>query len=105
MVAKLANRSAALASLLANGWSDLLASSSAPRDAIYKEYIFKDFITAWGFMSTVAVKAEKQDHHPEWFNVYNKVQVTWSTHDASGVSERDVLMANFCDETAKRLLQ
>merc|ERR1711911_361948 len=59
------------------------------RDAIYKEFIFKDFNQAWGFMSRVALRAEKMDHHPEWFNVYNKVQITLSTHDVNGLSQRD----------------
>ncbi|KAI9138108.1 transcriptional coactivator/pterin dehydratase [Paraphysoderma sedebokerense] len=98
-ISKLSNRSSSLAPLFSNGWIDKMPS----RDAIYKEFIFKDFITAWGFMNAVAVKSEKSDHHPEWFNVYNKVQITWSTHDASGVTERDVKMATFCDEMAAKL--
>ena len=63
------------------------------RDAIRKEFRFKDFNEAWAFMSRVALLAEKMDHHPEWFNVYNRVDVTLTTHDAGGVSERDVKMA------------
>ena len=65
------------------------------RDAIYKEFVFKDFNEAFGFMSRVALRADKVDHHPEWFNVYNKVQVTLATHDCGGLSARDVSMANF----------
>ena len=65
------------------------------RDAIYKEFIFKDFNEAFGFMSRVALKADKVDHHPEWFNVYNKVQITLATHDCGGLSSRDVNMATF----------
>merc|ERR1739848_477872 len=65
------------------------------RDAIYKEFIFKDFNEAFGFMSRVALKADKVDHHPEWFNVYNKVQITLATHDCGGLSSRDVSMATF----------
>ncbi|KAJ4949159.1 hypothetical protein JOQ06_020677 [Pogonophryne albipinna] len=70
------------------------------RDAIYKEFIFKDFNQAFGFMSRVALQAEKMDHHPEWFNVYNKVQITLSTHDCGGVSQRDITMATFIDQAS-----
>ena len=71
------------------------------RDAIYKEFLFKDFNEAFGFMTRIALKADKMDHHPEWFNVYNKVQITLSTHDVSGLSTRDVTLANFIEEAAK----
>lgn len=67
------------------------------RDAIYKEFMFKDFNEAFGFMSRVALLADKMDHHPEWFNVYNKVQVTMATHDCGGLSAKDVKMANFME--------
>ena len=67
------------------------------RDAIYKEFLFKDFNEAFGFMTRVALKADKVDHHPEWFNVYNKVQITLATHDCGGLSTRDVNMANFIE--------
>lgn len=67
------------------------------RDAIEKTFKFDDFNAAWGFMSRVALTAEKMDHHPEWFNVYNKVDVTLTTHDADGVSENDRAMAQFMD--------
>lgn len=63
------------------------------RDAITRTFKFKDFNAAFGFMSRVALLAERMDHHPEWFNVYNRVEVTLTTHDASGLSERDVKMA------------
>ena len=59
--------------------------------------MFKDFNQAWGFMSRVALKAESMNHHPEWFNVYNKVDVTLSTHDCQGLSERDVKLASFME--------
>eukprot|EP00128_Syssomonas_multiformis_P001817 Colp12_sorted_trinity150504_noHs@31485 len=67
------------------------------RDAIYKEFIFSDFKQAWAFMTKVAHEADSVDHHPEWFNVYNKVQITLATHDAAGVSERDVKLATFIE--------
>uniref|UniRef100_A0A182QBD3 4a-hydroxytetrahydrobiopterin dehydratase n=1 Tax=Anopheles farauti TaxID=69004 RepID=A0A182QBD3_9DIPT len=70
------------------------------RDAIYKEYLFGDFNEAFGFMTRVALKADKMDHHPEWFNVYNKVQVTLATHDCGGLSERDVKLAQFLEKIA-----
>ena len=59
---------------------------------------FKNFVQAFGFMTKVAIEAEKINHHPEWFNVYNKVQVTLSTHDLNGLSTYDVQMAQFMDK-------
>ncbi|MGD9980802.1 MAG: 4a-hydroxytetrahydrobiopterin dehydratase [Hyphomonadaceae bacterium] len=73
------------------------------RDAIRNEYKFKDFNTAFGFMSRVALYAERHDHHPEWFNVYNRVEVTLTTHDAGGVSDKDVALAHFMDEAAREI--
>ncbi|MBO6795976.1 4a-hydroxytetrahydrobiopterin dehydratase [Maricaulis sp.] len=70
------------------------------RDAIRKVFEFSDFNEAWGFMSRVAVKAEQMNHHPEWFNVWNKVDVTLATHDAGGVTELDLTLAGFMDEIA-----
>lgn len=66
------------------------------RDAIQKTYIFADFKQAWDFMSQTADLAEKMDHHPEWFNVYNTVEVTWTTHDAGGVTEKVMVNDCFC---------
>jgi 4a-hydroxytetrahydrobiopterin dehydratase len=63
-----------------------------------REFAFKDFNRAFGFMTQVALYAEKADHHPEWFNVYNKVRITLSTHDAGGITEKDLALASFCDE-------
>ncbi|HEY1838022.1 MAG TPA: 4a-hydroxytetrahydrobiopterin dehydratase [Rhizomicrobium sp.] len=63
------------------------------RDAIARKFAFKDFNETFGFMTRVALLAEKMDHHPEWFNVYNKLEVTLSTHDAGGVTENDIKMA------------
>ena len=67
------------------------------RDAITRSFRFKDFSEAWGFMARVALLAEAQDHHPEWFNVWNRVEITLSTHDASGLSARDVRLAQAID--------
>lgn len=68
------------------------------RDAICKTFRFKDFNAAFGFMTRVAIRADQLDHHPEWFNVYNRVEVTLATHDADGVTELDVTLAGFMDE-------
>jgi len=73
------------------------------RDAICKEFRFKDFNAAFGFMGRVALFAEKTDHHPEWSNVYNRVEVTLATHDAGGVTDKDVALAHFMDQTAAQL--
>lgn len=70
------------------------------RDAIRRDFKFKTFNEAFGFMARVALKAEAMDHHPEWFNVYNKVEITLSTHDCGGLSERDVKLAQFIDKAA-----
>jgi 4a-hydroxytetrahydrobiopterin dehydratase len=67
------------------------------RDAIHRAFKFADFSAAWAFMSRVALLAEKHDHHPEWFNVYNKVEITLSTHDAGGLSQRDIALARAID--------
>jgi 4a-hydroxytetrahydrobiopterin dehydratase len=68
------------------------------RDAIKRSFRFADFSAAWAFMTRVALLAEQQDHHPEWFNVYNRVDITLSTHDAGGLSERDVKLARAIDK-------
>lgn len=70
------------------------------RDAIARSFQFKTFNQAFGFMTRVALMAEKLDHHPEWFNVYNRVDVTLSTHDAGGVTALDVKLATFMDKAA-----
>ncbi|KAI5625075.1 pterin-4-alpha-carbinolamine dehydratase [Silurus asotus] len=76
-------------------WSEVVG-----RDALYKEFVFKDFNQAFGFMSRVALQAEKMDHHPEWFNVYNKVHITLSTHECGGLSKRDITLATFIDQVS-----
>ncbi|MDR3508140.1 MAG: 4a-hydroxytetrahydrobiopterin dehydratase [Caulobacteraceae bacterium] len=77
------------------GWAE-----APDQDAIVKTFKFKDFNAAFGFMTRVALAAEKLDHHPEWFNVYNRVEVRLTTHDAGGVTELDVAMAKIMDEAA-----
>jgi 4a-hydroxytetrahydrobiopterin dehydratase len=67
------------------------------RDAIRREFRFRDFSEAWGFMARVALLAEAQDHHPEWSNVWNRVEILLSTHDAGGLSERDIRLARAID--------
>lgn len=95
MAQKLDNaaRTSALAKL--NGWSEV-----SGRDAISKKFTFKNFNEAFGFMSRVALVAEKMDHHPEWSNVYKTVDVTLSTHDAGGLTELDVKLAEAMDKIA-----
>lgn len=88
-----AHRQAALAEL--HGWAEVM-----DRDAIRRTYHFRDFVEAWGFMARVALMAERMDHHPEWFNVYDRVEVTLTTHDAGGLSEKDVALARFMDSIA-----
>jgi 4a-hydroxytetrahydrobiopterin dehydratase len=68
------------------------------RDAIRREYRFASFSAAFGWMTRVALAAEALDHHPEWFNVYNRVDVTLATHDADGVTDLDVRLAKLMDE-------
>jgi 4a-hydroxytetrahydrobiopterin dehydratase len=70
------------------------------RPAIERKLVFADFNAAFGFMTRVALLADKVDHHPEWFNVYNRVEVVLTTHDAGGVTRRDLDMARFIDEAA-----
>jgi len=67
------------------------------RDALARSFRFKDFSEAWGFMARVALLAEAQDHHPEWSNVWNRVEIVLSTHDAGGLSARDVRLAKAID--------
>jgi 4a-hydroxytetrahydrobiopterin dehydratase len=95
MTAKLSPdaRKAALAAL--KDWKDVPG-----RDAIRRNFAFADFNAAWGFMTRVALAAEKADHHPEWSNVYNKVEIVLSTHDAGGLSDKDVALAKFIDSVA-----
>jgi 4a-hydroxytetrahydrobiopterin dehydratase len=95
MIEKLAatERASALGGL--DGWSE-----AEGRDAIQKTFRFENFNAAFAFMANVAMMAEKMDHHPEWLNVYDRVEVTLSTHEAGGVTERDIRLARFMDEAA-----
>ena len=70
------------------------------RDAIQRKFVFSNFNEAWGFMTRVAVEAERRDHHPEWFNVWATVNITLSTHECDGLSMRDVALARFIDKIA-----
>jgi 4a-hydroxytetrahydrobiopterin dehydratase len=88
-----AARKAALAKL--QGWIEVDG-----RDAIRRNFTFTDFNEAFGFMARAALIAEKLDHHPEWFNVYNRVEVTLATHDAGGVTERDLKLAHEMERLA-----
>jgi 4a-hydroxytetrahydrobiopterin dehydratase len=88
-----AARKSALARL--KGWSEVTG-----RDAITKKFVFADFNQAFGFMTRAALVAEKMDHHPEWFNVYKTVEVTLSTHDAGGLTDLDIKLAEIMDKLA-----
>jgi len=70
---------------------------------LHREYKFPDFVHAFGFMTTGALAAEKMDHHPEWFNVYNKVTIDLTTHDSAGITSADVQLAKKFEEIAKKL--
>ncbi len=98
MVAKLTpeDRKSALAAL--PGWQAVEG-----RDAIRRKIKFADFNAAWGFMTRVALLADKQDHHPEWQNVYNRVEILLTTHDCDGLSQRDVKLAQAIDKILKEL--
>ncbi len=92
MVAKLVGKERAETLATLDGWSEVEG-----RDAIAKSFRFEDFNDAFGFMTRIALHAERLDHHPEWFNVYNRVDITLATHDAGGVTERDVALARLID--------
>lgn len=77
------------------GWAE-----TDGRDAISRSFRFPDFVAAWGFMTEVAIHAQVMDHHPEWSNVYNKVEILLSTHDAGGLTEKDIALARQIDAAA-----
>lgn len=88
-----AERSQAMLGL--TGWLE-----AEDRDAIRKSFKFHDFVEAFGFMTRVALIAERMNHHPEWLNVYNRVEVTLTSHDAGGVTDRDIRLAHAMDDAA-----
>ncbi len=92
MVEKLTDDAKAAALAQLNGWR-----VAPDGDSIEKSFQFADFNAAWGFMTQVALQAERLDHHPEWRNVYGTVDIALSTHDCGGVSERDIALAAFID--------
>ena len=95
MVEKLVGAARQTALHQLHGWAEV-----EDRDAIRKSYHFSTFSEAWGFLSRIALAAEKMDHHPEIFNVYNRVEIILSTHDAGGLSELDIKLAQAIDEIA-----
>lgn len=95
MAQKLSGEARKSAITMLSGWSEV-----SGRDAITKKFVFKDFNQAFGFMTRAALVAEKMDHHPEWFNVYKTVEVTLSTHDAGGLTDLDVKLAEAMDKIA-----
>ena len=95
MTMKLQGKARAEALAKIDGWVEVEG-----RDAIAKTFKFKDFNAAFGWMTRVAMVAEVADHHPEWFNVYNRVEVTLSTHDAGGLTEKDIALASRMDRFA-----
>ncbi len=95
MAQKLSGEARKSAMTRLSGWSEV-----SGRDAIAKKFVFKDFNQAFGFMTRAALVAEKMDHHPEWFNVYKTVEVTLSTHDAGGLTDLDVKLAEAMDKIA-----
>ena len=88
-------REVALSALRASGWAEVEG-----RDALEKTFAFKNFVAAFGWMTQVALVAEKMNHHPEWFNVYRTVRVVLTSHDISGLSQRDVQLAQKMDALA-----
>jgi 4a-hydroxytetrahydrobiopterin dehydratase len=95
MTAKLTGKARGDALATLKGWTEVTG-----RDAIHKKFQFADFNQAWGFMTRVALAADKADHHPEWSNVYNRVEIVLSTHDAGGLSGKDIELAKFIDTVA-----
>ncbi len=95
MSQKLAGEALKTALARLKGWSE-----TSGRDAITRKFVFADFNEAFGFMTRAALVAEKLDHHPEWFNVYKTVEVTLSTHDAGGLTDRDIKLAEAMDKIA-----
>ncbi len=85
----------------AKGWNKII--NALGKEALKKDFFFKDFKEAFSFMTSVATKAEEICHHPEWFNVYNKVLVELTTHDIGRISKKDIIMAEFMNKEACKL--
>lgn len=98
MIHKLTSEERATQVAQLHGWQAVTG-----RDAIHRQFKFGDFNEAFGFMTRVAIKAQEMNHHPEWFNVYHTVDITLTTHDANGVTERDIALARFIDDVAKTM--
>lgn len=98
MAERLSKEARATALKELRGWAEVQG-----RDAIHRTFVFSDFNEAFGFMVRVALAAEKADHHPEWRNVYKTVEVVLSTHDAGGVTARDVDLAKVMNAAAAQL--
>jgi len=98
MIQKLTSEERATLLAQLQGWEAV-----AGRDAIQRHFKFRDFNEAFGFMTRVAIKAQEMNHHPEWFNVYHTVEITLTTHDANGVTVRDIELARFIDQAAKSM--
>lgn len=88
-------KSEALKKVAQTSWSNM----DSPRDGIKKTFQFVNFVEAFSFMSAIALEAEKLDHHPEWFNVYNKVEINLTSHFCNGLSRLDIKLADICDKT------
>ena len=82
---------------------DALAGWTIENGKLHREYTFPDFVHAFGFMATAAIAIEAMEHHPEWFNVWNRVVVDLTTHDAGGITAKDLLLAGKLEEFAKRM--
>ncbi|WP_311268454.1 4a-hydroxytetrahydrobiopterin dehydratase [Sphingobium sp. WCS2017Hpa-17] len=95
MIGKLTDEERAIALADLPHWTPV-----ADPDGISRRFTFTDFVAAFGFMTRVAILAEKADHHPEWSNVYNRVDIVLTTHDAGGLSQRDIDLAKAIDELA-----
>jgi 4a-hydroxytetrahydrobiopterin dehydratase len=97
MVEKLTGPARAEALAVLPRWSEVEG-----RDAITRTLVFKDFVQAFGFMTQVALAAERMNHHPEWSNVWNRVTITLSTHESGGLTERDITLAQAIDRTCSQ---
>jgi 4a-hydroxytetrahydrobiopterin dehydratase len=100
MIERLDDTARALALADLAGWQHVPS-----RDAIAKTFLFVDFVAAFGFMTQVALEAEKLDHHPEWRNVYRRVEIELTTHDAGGLTQKDITLARAIERISRAYLQ